>query len=90
MMNKTQSVENFVYLVGLHIYYKMIHGPYNISIDMSLIMDKNVRRFVQSWLQHRGVQFLCIRLPGKLNFVCWHLIFMGPQYVTCFMLLPSP
>ena len=25
--NKTQSLKNFVYLVGRHIYYKMIHGP---------------------------------------------------------------
>ena len=31
VMNKTQSLKNFVYLVGLHIYYKMIHGPYNIK-----------------------------------------------------------
>ena len=31
VMNKTQSLKNFVYLVGLHIYYKMIHGPYNIE-----------------------------------------------------------
>ena len=32
MMNKTQSLKDFVYLVGLHIYYKMIHGPYNIKL----------------------------------------------------------
>ena len=24
-------MKHFVYLVGLHIYYKMIHGPYNIK-----------------------------------------------------------
>ena len=31
VMNKTQSLKNLVYLVGLHVrvYYKMIHGPYN-------------------------------------------------------------
>ena len=28
----TQPLKNFVYLVGLHIYYKMIHGPYNIKL----------------------------------------------------------
>ena len=28
---KTYSLKHFVYLVGLHIYYKMIHGPYNIK-----------------------------------------------------------
>ena len=22
-----------MYLVGLHVYYKMIHGPYNVKID---------------------------------------------------------
>ena len=27
-----QSNKIFVYLVGLHIYYKMIHGPYNIKL----------------------------------------------------------
>ena len=25
------SLKHFVYLVGLHICYKMIHGPYNIK-----------------------------------------------------------
>jgi len=24
--------------------------------------------------------------PWWLNFVCWHQIFVGPQYGTCFML----
>ena len=31
MLNKTPSLKHFVYLVGLHIYYKMIHGPYSIK-----------------------------------------------------------
>ena len=31
VINKTQSL-NLVYLVGLHIYYKMIHGPYNFKL----------------------------------------------------------
>ena len=31
VMNKTQSLKHFVYLVGLHTYYKMINGPYNIA-----------------------------------------------------------
>ena len=33
-MDKTQTLKkkNFVYLVGLHIYYKIIHGPYNIKV----------------------------------------------------------
>jgi len=61
-----------------------------MSIDMSLIMDRQVTRTIQSWVQHRGVQILCIRLPENHNFVCWHLIFKGTLYVTCFMLLPSP
>ena len=30
VMNKL--TQNFVYLVGLHIYYKMIHGSYNIKV----------------------------------------------------------
>ena len=32
VMNETQSLKNFVYLVWLHIYYKMIHGPYSIKL----------------------------------------------------------
>ena len=31
MMNKLNH-KNSVYLVGLHIYCKMIHGPYNIKL----------------------------------------------------------
>ena len=31
-MNKTQSLKNLVYLVGLHIYYKMIHAHYKIKL----------------------------------------------------------
>ena len=27
---------NFVYLVGLHIYYKMIHGPCNVKLTFIL------------------------------------------------------
>ena len=30
-MNKTHSLKHFVYLVGMHIYYRMIHGPYNVK-----------------------------------------------------------
>ena len=32
-LNKTHSLNHIVYLVGLHIYYKMIHGPYNIKSE---------------------------------------------------------
>ena len=28
----SEVIQHFVYLVGLHIYYKMIHGPYNIKL----------------------------------------------------------
>ena len=30
-LNKTHSLKHFVYVVGLHIYCKMIHGPYNVK-----------------------------------------------------------
>ena len=26
------SLKHFVYLIELHMYYKMIHGPYNIKL----------------------------------------------------------
>ena len=39
VMNKTQSLRNFVYLVGLHIFYKMIHGPYNIKL-LTLVRER--------------------------------------------------
>ena len=29
-----QQIFVIVYLVGLHIYYKMIRGPYNIKLDL--------------------------------------------------------
>ena len=32
MLNKNYSLNHTVYLVGLHIYYKMIHGPYNAKL----------------------------------------------------------
>ena len=32
MLNKAYSLKHFVYLVGLHIYYKMIHGPDNVKL----------------------------------------------------------
>ena len=31
VMNKTHALKHFVHLVRLHIYYKMIHAPYNIK-----------------------------------------------------------
>ena len=37
VMNKLIK-KHIVYLVGLHIYYKMIHGPYNIKLK--LILEK--------------------------------------------------
>ena len=38
VMNKTQSLKHFVYLVGLHMYYKMIHGPYNIKLRRNIVL----------------------------------------------------
>ena len=35
VLNKTHSLKHFVYLVGLHIYYKIIHGHYNIKLVLS-------------------------------------------------------
>ena len=32
MLNKTYSLNHIVYLVGLHVYYKMIHDPYNVKL----------------------------------------------------------
>ena len=33
VLNKLTHQKHFVYLVGLHIYYKMIHGPYNVKLN---------------------------------------------------------
>jgi hypothetical protein len=41
VLNKTHSLKHSVYLVGLHIYYKMIHGPYNIKLNTYTIETKN-------------------------------------------------
>ena len=32
---KTYSLNHTMYLVGLYIYYKMIHGPYNVKLTTS-------------------------------------------------------
>ena len=37
MLNKTHSLKHFAYLVGLHIYYKMIHGPYNVKLVLEYV-----------------------------------------------------
>ena len=34
---------NFVYLTGLHIYYKMIYGPYNMKL-IPLLKDISLKR----------------------------------------------
>ena len=36
--------KNFVYLVGLHIYYKMLHGPYNINSNIYYSLRSNADR----------------------------------------------
>jgi hypothetical protein len=43
----------------------------------------------QSWSasQCRSPRIPAARSPGRLNFVRWCLIFVGPQYGTCFMSL---
>ena len=33
---------HFVYLVGLHIYYKMIHGPYSIELNCDNLLFTNL------------------------------------------------
>ena len=46
----THSLKHFVYLVGLHIYHKMIHGPYNIKLSKisSEILISN-SGYLSSW-----------------------------------------
>jgi len=34
---------------------------------------------------HQGAQIQGARLPWQLNFIQWHLIFVGVQYGTSFM-----
>ena len=42
VLNETYPLKHFVYLVGLHIYYKMIHGLYNIKLSLSLILKLQI------------------------------------------------
>ena len=44
-----------MYLVGLHIYYKMIHGPYNIETESN------------AQFQKRGAQLPVVRSPLQIN-----------------------
>ena len=49
-----------MYLVGLHIYYKMIHGPYNIMLITISVLSN-------LWNQH----FQCLSLPrAMVNGAC--------------------
>jgi hypothetical protein len=38
-----------------------------------------------AWNIHLGAQISDARSPRQLNSVRWHLIFVGPQYLTCIM-----
>ena len=53
MLNKTYSLNHIVYLVGLHIYiyiyYKMIHGPYNVKSIGLLQRDQQMHTLEQNY-----------------------------------------
>lgn len=36
-----------------------------------------------AWNIHHGAQILGVRSPRQLNIIWLHLIFVGPQYLTC-------
>ena len=74
-VEETQSLKNLVYLVGLHIHYKMIHGPYSVkwrwlqtAVDSSDRCSHKVRSPVLKTLG-RGVT-----IPGKQSTEWWRNI----------------
>ena len=83
-MNKTHSLKHFVYLVGLHIYYKMIHGPHNIkSICKSL-------KLVAIRL-HCDCKYYICSLLTRSHFSCCttHNLTMNPPIISLnFKLIP--
>ena len=57
-----------MYLVGLHIYYKMIHGPYNVKSRRWKFSAYRSSVSVHM-LQHKRVANVVDCLAGKLNIV---------------------
>ena len=77
VMNKTQSLENFVYLVGLHIYYKMIHGPYNIKLKWhNLATARGVRVFMLR------IHCKCIITELNVDGFCLHVTIWDLRFST--------
>ena len=66
-MNKTHSLKHFVYLVGLHIYYKMIHGPYNLKIVVKFSIRREVVIYEGSAVYHVKVNLLPIVLVKRVR-----------------------
>ena len=77
VMNKTYSLKHFVYLVGLHIYYKMIHGPYNIK-------EFFIRLLGLIWLRiGPSARPLCTRYRTvDSNPLAWDSMPFGGQFST--------
>ena len=82
--------ENFVYLVGLHIYYKMIHGPYNIKKHEHVEAElRDVKHYEDNILSDDGTvpsQKYCIRGHKKLFFFfifLRHFHFFLVKYYFC-------
>ena len=66
---KTHSLKHFVYLVGLRIYYKMIHSPYNIKFQFLIL---SVLVFIQlKMAQHTKVGTCFNWLWYVLSELCW-------------------
>ena len=85
VMNKTQSLKNFLYLVGLHVYYKMIHGPYNIKLILSQFNLKSHAIFFKKRF-YIFLQILLRLFKGALPFifVSWRSFYFSchPMYTT--------
>ena len=56
MLNKLTHSDHIVYLVGLHIYYKMIYGPYNVKFLVRLFKNPPASDFIK--LFPVGVEFV--------------------------------
>ena len=70
MLNKTHSLKHFVYLVGLHIYYKMIHGPYSIKVLPSSFPIRN----------QQATQVLAVKLQYIMIYrLLWQILKFRPR-----------
>ena len=85
--------DHIVYLVGLYIYYKMIHGPYNVKLNVSLTeitLEFNPQWILRFFLSHDTSKpnSVGLHVMGSVmnsrhcTFTVWKHCFIGNPGIT--------